>query len=112
MTIKDAEVYTNKAKQCASKPVSKKTAMAIDTPAIWNISDEAREEISTSITQTWTDQAIKCYATRSDCDNCTIPKGNYSFVCQMNKVVPVLLDTLGEPDPGKVQKILTSMFYS
>ncbi|HEY9744673.1 MAG TPA: hypothetical protein V6C99_00490 [Oculatellaceae cyanobacterium] len=64
------------------------------------------EEVSTSITQTWTDQAIKCYVTKADCRNCTIPKGGYSFICQMNKVVPVLLKTLGAPDPKRVKKLL------
>jgi hypothetical protein len=64
------------------------------------------DEVSTSITQTWTDQAIKCYVTKADCANCTIPKGNYSFICQMNKVVPVLLKTLGAPEPKRVNKLL------
>lgn len=64
------------------------------------------EEVSTSITQTWTDQAIKCYVTQANCSNCTIPKGGYSFTCQMNKVVPVLLKTLGAPDSKRVKKLL------
>ncbi len=64
------------------------------------------EEVSTSITQTWTDQAIKCYLTSSDCANCSIPRGQYSFECQMNKVVPVLIKTLGQPDENRVKKLL------
>jgi hypothetical protein len=64
------------------------------------------EEVSASITQTWTDQAIKCYVTNADCGNCSIPRGGYSFVCQMNKVVPVLLKTLGHPDTKRVDKLL------
>ncbi|MEM0952206.1 MAG: hypothetical protein AAGI66_08715 [Cyanobacteria bacterium P01_H01_bin.74] len=64
------------------------------------------DDVSESITQTWTDQAIKCYMTNADCANCSIPKGGYSFVCQMNKVVPVLLQTLGKPDPRRVKKLL------
>ena len=64
------------------------------------------EEVSASITQTWTDQAIKCYVTAADCANCSIPKGGYSFACQMNKVVPVLLKTLGAPDAKRVNKLL------
>jgi hypothetical protein len=63
-------------------------------------------DISASITQTWTDQAIKCYLTDSDCANCSIPRGQYSFVCQMNLVVPALLQTLGEPDGLRVKKLL------
>lgn len=64
------------------------------------------DEVSSSITQTWTDQAIKCYLSKADCANCSIPRGNYSFTCQMNKVVPVLLKTLGEPEPNRVKKLL------
>lgn len=64
------------------------------------------EEVSASITQTWTDQAIKCYVTQAECSNCSIPKGGYSFICQMNKVVPVLLKTLGTPEPKRVNKLL------
>jgi hypothetical protein len=68
------------------------------------------EDVSTSITQTWTDQAIKCYMTRSDCSRCVIPRGNYSFVCQMNKVVPVLLKNLGRPDPNRVKKLMPFLY--
>ncbi|MEB3286674.1 MAG: hypothetical protein VKJ04_04135 [Vampirovibrionales bacterium] len=67
--------------------------------------DLANEDVSSSITQTWTDQAIKCHVTKADCANCSIPRGGYSFVCQMNKVVPVLLKNLGEPDARKVEKL-------
>lgn len=64
------------------------------------------EDVSASITQTWTDQAIKCYLTSADCVNCSILKGRYSFQCQMNKVVPALLTALGKPDAARVQKLL------
>ncbi len=64
------------------------------------------EEVSSSITQTWTDQAIKCYVTNADCANCSIPKGNYSFTCQMNKVVPVLVKNLGKPDARRINKLM------
>jgi hypothetical protein len=63
------------------------------------------EDISASITQTWTDQAIKCYMSQANCAACSIPRGGYSFVCQMNKVVPVLLKTLGTPPPRQVEKL-------
>ncbi len=64
------------------------------------------DEVSASITQTWTDQAIKCYVSKAECATCSIPKGAYSFTCQMNKVVPVLLKTLGSPDYKRVNKIM------
>ncbi|MDX2084288.1 MAG: hypothetical protein SFZ03_02740 [Candidatus Melainabacteria bacterium] len=70
------------------------------------ISPQEKDNVSHSITQTWTDQAIKCYLTEADCANCSIPRGNYSFVCQMNKVVPVLLEQIGEPDAERVRKCL------
>lgn len=72
----------------------------------WEETLTEQEEVSTSITQTWTDQAIKCYVTNADCASCTIPKGNYSFTCQMNKVVPVLVKTLGAPDPRRIHKLM------
>lgn len=72
----------------------------------WTLTPEEKESISSSITQTWTDQAIKCYLTKADCGNCSIPRGNYSFDCQMNKVVPVLLDNLGAPDANRINKLL------
>lgn len=78
-----------------------------ETP--WKLSPEEKESVSTSITQTWTDQAIKCYLTNADCANCSIPRGNYSFQCQMDKVVPVLLDNLGQPDPNRINKLLPYM---
>lgn len=68
------------------------------------------ESISQSITQTWTDQAIKCYLTQADCANCVIPRGNYSFTCQMNKVVPVLLASIGEPEAERVEKLQPFLF--
>jgi len=71
---------------------------------------ENNEEVSTSITQTWTDQAIKCFVTKSDCTNCVIPRGNYSFTCQMNKVVPVLVKTLGAPDNRRIEKLMPYLY--
>lgn len=77
----------------------------IAAPHDWELTAAERDEISHSITQTWTDQAIKCYMTGANCANCEIPRGNYSFVCQMNKVVAVLMETLGEPDINRVKKL-------
>lgn len=56
---------------------------------------------SDSIMQNWTQQAIECYNLCGDCSRCSIRKANYSFVCQMSKVVNMLLKTLGAPDAGK-----------
>ncbi len=79
----------------------------------WNVnklSPEEKDTVSTSITQTWTDQAVKCYLTNADCSSCSIPRGNYSFTCQMYKVVPVLLESLGEPEPSRVEKLMPFLY--
>ena len=54
-------------------------------------------ELSESITQNWTEQALECYRLNGDCSMCSISKGHYSFVCQMPKIVGMLLQTQGEP---------------
>lgn len=54
--------------------------------------------LSDSILQNWTLQAIECRKLNGNCKKCSIAKGNYSFTCQMKKVVKFLLETLGEPD--------------
>lgn len=54
-------------------------------------------EISGSITQNWTEQALECYRLGCDCTNCSISKGNYSFVCQMPKVIDLLIGLTGKP---------------
>lgn len=54
-------------------------------------------ELSESITQNWTEQALECYSLSGNCKNCSIAKGNYSFVCQMPKVVEILKTLYGEP---------------
>lgn len=59
-------------------------------------------EISDSITQNWTEQALECYKLNCDCSQCSIAKGNYSFVCQMPKVLDVLIKSVGNPF-GKVK---------
>lgn len=55
-------------------------------------------EISESITQNWTEQALECYRLNCDCANCSIAKGNYSFACQMPKVLEVLIKAVGKPN--------------
>lgn len=54
-------------------------------------------EISESITQNWTEQALECYHLGCDCSKCSITKGHYSFVCQMPKIVNILVDVVGKP---------------
>ncbi len=55
--------------------------------------------ISDSLTQGWTQQAVECWSLGQCCAECSIGKGNYSFECQMGKVVTELVKKFGEPDP-------------
>lgn len=55
-------------------------------------------EVSPSIMQNWTQQAIECYVINSDCARCSLSQGNYSFVCQMPKIIKALLKTYGPPE--------------
>lgn len=61
----------------------------------------AMQEMSDSITQNWTEQALECYYIDCDCAKCSISKGNYSFICQMPKVIDTLLQTVGEPEKNR-----------
>ncbi len=54
-------------------------------------------EISESITQNWTQQALECYKLGCDCSRCSISSGKYSFICQMPKVLDFLIQTIGKP---------------
>ena len=49
------------------------------------------EEMSDSITQNWTEQALECYSIQCDCRRCSLRNGHYSFICQMPKVIDALL---------------------
>ena len=76
--------------------------MAISIKIVNEYVDEEFEpqnngEISDSITQNWTEQALECYQLGCDCSRCSISKGKYSFVCQMPKVVKILLK-MGKPN--------------
>ena len=62
-------------------------------------------EISNSITQNWTNQAILCYTSRCNCTECSITQGNYSFICQMPEVIKILLEHVGPPDQEMVAKL-------
>lgn len=75
--------------------------MTISIKIVKDYSDEEFEpqnngEISESITQNWTEQALECYKLGCDCSRCSISKGKYSFVCQMPKVIKILLK-MGKP---------------
>lgn len=54
-------------------------------------------EISSSITQSWTEQALECYSIGCNCKKCSLAHGNYSFVCQMPKVIEILIRMTGKP---------------
>lgn len=58
---------------------------------------QTKGNLSDSITQNWTEQALECYRLNGDCSRCSISKGHYSFVCQMPKVIDALLLLYGEP---------------
>lgn len=58
----------------------------------------ANEEMSVSITQNWTEQALECYSINCDCEKCSLRNGHYSFICQMPKVIDTLIQTVGLPE--------------
>lgn len=58
----------------------------------------ANEEMSVSITQNWTEQALECYSINCDCKKCSLQNGHYSFICQMPKVIDTLIQTVGLPE--------------
>lgn len=60
-------------------------------------SPQTNGEISDSITQNWTEQALECYSIGCDCSKCSLAGGKYSFICQMPKVIDVLLKSSGRP---------------
>lgn len=62
-----------------------------------NVYVAQNQGISTSITQTWTHQAIECFELNGDCKKCSIHQAGYSFVCQMPKVIKHLIECVGEP---------------
>lgn len=77
--------------------------MAVNVAKFGDFTDEGfypqnKGEISESITQNWTEQALECYRLNCDCANCSISKGNYSFACQMPKVLEVLIKSVGKPN--------------
>lgn len=77
----------------------------VDNSKIKYLNAKDRGEISNSITKNWTDQAIRCYLNNTNCEACSVAKGNYSFVCQMPAVIEILLEQIGPPEQNKVKKL-------
>ena len=61
------------------------------------------EKISDNICKKWTEQAIECYKVKCDCTKCSIKREYYSFVCQMPKVLDLIIKANGIPD--KLKKV-------
>jgi len=64
---------------------------------IQNYFSDSENDLSSSITQTWTEQAIECYSINCDCKKCSLKSGNYSFKCQMPRVINELITLIGKP---------------
>ena len=62
-------------------------------------------DISSSITQSWTEQAIECYSIKCDCSQCSLKNGHYSFKCQMKHIVEILLKTRGIPNDAEILNV-------
>jgi len=58
---------------------------------------EENVNFSSSITQSWTEQALECYSIGCNCQKCSLKNGNYSFKCQMPKVIDSLINIIGKP---------------
>lgn len=54
--------------------------------------------ISDSLLQNWTLQALECYKIKCDCSKCSINRRDYSFVCQMPRVIKNLIANRIKPD--------------
>ena len=75
-----------------------KRGLRLAKPATDRKYNSKRKSLSLSISKNWTDQAISCYRSNQNCSECSINSGNYSFVCQMPKVVKTLLKEIGKPE--------------
>lgn len=54
--------------------------------------------LSGSITENWTEQALECYSIKCDCTKCSLRNGGYSFKCQMPRVIDILINVAGTPN--------------
>ena len=59
------------------------------------------DKISDAICKNWTKQALECYSIKCDCSKCSIKTENYSFVCQMPKVLDMIIKEKGLPSKIK-----------
>ena len=71
--------------------------MAEDSNIFEIFPTDNENELSTSITQSWTEQALECYSIDCDCTKCSLKNGNYSFKCQMPRVIEMLIKLIGKP---------------
>ncbi len=55
-------------------------------------------DLSGSITENWTQQALECYSIKCDCSKCSLRNGGYSFKCQMPRVIEILINAAGTPN--------------
>lgn len=55
-------------------------------------------DLSGSITENWTEQALECYSIKCDCSKCSLRNGGYSFKCQMPRVIDILVNVAGIPN--------------
>lgn len=55
-------------------------------------------DLSGSITENWTEQALECYSIKCDCSKCSLRNGGYSFKCQMPRVIDILINVAGTPN--------------
>ena len=79
------------------KKACRQFKMSVGVRGMQEIYPQTNGEISESITQNWTEQALECYSINCDCKKCSLSKGNYSFICQMPKVIEALISTTGKP---------------
>lgn len=96
---KKREIELLEGGKCMTRGVS-----TIGAEKVKYINTEKDSNLSNSITQNWTDQAIRCYYQNCDCSTCPISKANYSFQCQMASVVKILVAELGHPDRERIWK--------
>lgn len=71
--------------------------MVVNSAQTSKYSPGTNGDISSSITQSWTEQAIECYSIGCNCKKCSLSGGNYSFHCQMPKVIDILISMVGKP---------------
>ena len=88
-------MYGNTAKAYYEEPVFSTGRCILNLSEAYK--PQTNGEISDSIMQNWTKQAIECYQIKSECTRCSLNAGNYSFVCQMPKIIKALLKAYGPP---------------